>query len=224
MNQESGSEYCYGVLSDSSFFHLINHSSDYSIDEIPEISLGKALNVFDGICTDNGAQKSIAGLPSIQQYCSFTRSSTDLNSNKWKRPYKLYKYDNYKTAFVTIEKGMESFSITAAKKYLTEEEDDDGILGKESPRKLPDIGDTVEVFWQKDEKYYPVIIAAIGPETQKRHVDDGDDDKEILDFSKEKRRIIRAAGLDHEKCTINKVLTSVKQNRCPKSAIHHQST
>ena len=137
-------------------------------------------------------------------------------SKKWEGPYKLYKYDNYKTAFVTIGKGVEPFSITAVKKYLTEEENDDGILSKEASRKMPDIGNRVEVFWPKDEKYYPGIITAIDPETQKRHVDYDDGDKEILDFSKEKWRITRAGGLEHEKCTINKVLTSIKQKSSSK--------
>ena len=81
---------------------------------------------------------------------------------------------------------------------------------------MPDVGNRVEVFWPKDEKYYPGVITAIDPETQKRHVDYEDGDKEILDFSKEKWRIIRAGGLEHEKCTINKVLTSIKQKSLSK--------
>ena len=74
-------------------------------------------------------------------------------------------YDNYKTAFVSIGKGVEPFSITGVKKYLTEEDEEDGILAKDSFGKLPNLRDRVEVFWPKDEKYYPRIIATIDPET-----------------------------------------------------------
>ena len=72
---------------------------------------------------------------------------------------------------MTIGKGIEPFSITAVKQYLTEEDEEDGIMAKESSRKLPDVGDRVEVFWPKDDNQYPVRITAIDPETQKRHVD-----------------------------------------------------
>ena len=82
-------------------------------------------------------------------------------SKKWEGPNKLYKYDNYKTAFLTIERGVEPFSITAVKKNLSEEDEEDGILAKEAPQRLPDIGSLVEAFWPKDERCYPVIITAI---------------------------------------------------------------
>ena len=74
---------------------------------------------------------------------------------------------------------------------MTEEHKEEGILAEGSPRKLSDAGDRVEIFWPKDLKYYNVIIAAIGPEAQKRHIDYGDDDKDIFDFSNEKWRNIQ---------------------------------
>ena len=101
-------------------------------------------------------------------------------SKKWEGPCKLYKYDNYKTAFVSIGRGQEPFSITVVKKYLTEEDEEDGILTIESFRKLPNVGDRVEVFWPKDEKHCSGIIANIDHETQKRHINYEDGDKEIL--------------------------------------------
>ena len=36
-------------------------------------------------------------------------------SKKWEGSYKLCKYDNYKTAFVTIGKGMEPFQLLLSK-------------------------------------------------------------------------------------------------------------
>ena len=77
-DEESVKEHCYAILADSSFSHLIIHSFDYSIENIPEITLGQAPSTFDGICIDNGAQKSTACLPSFHQYCSFIRSYTYL--------------------------------------------------------------------------------------------------------------------------------------------------
>ena len=41
-------------------------------------------------------------------------------SKLWEGPYKIYKYDNYKTIYVEINGGIEPFSITAVKAYLTE--------------------------------------------------------------------------------------------------------
>ena len=103
-----------------------------------------------------------------------------------------------------------NFSITAFKKYLTEEDEEDGVVAKEAPRKLPNVGDRVEVFRSKDEKYYPGIKNAVNPETTNRHIDFGDGDKEILDFSKEKLRIIQIAD-GNGNYTINKDLNLIKQ-------------
>ncbi len=39
----------------------------------------------------------------------------------WDGPYKLYRYDNSKTAYVEIDGSIYRFSVTAVKKYLTED-------------------------------------------------------------------------------------------------------
>ncbi len=108
-------------------------------------------------------------------------------SKKWGGPYKLHKYDNYKTVYVKVGNGVEPFSTTTVKPYLTEENDEvEGILRNEATRTLPHVNERVEVYWPKYEKYYPGTIVSIDDKSKKRHILYDDGDEEILDFSKEK--------------------------------------
>ncbi len=84
-------------------------------------------------------------------------------SNDWMGPYKLYKYDDYKTACIDMGKGIEPFSlynaklfsITAVKPYLRESTGNLQPLPNE-----PRIGDRVEVYWPLDKSYYPGTITS----------------------------------------------------------------
>ena len=59
----------------------------------------------------------------------------------WEGPYKLFKYDDYKTAYVDTGKLIEQFSITAVKLYrIAEGETRDKVMN-------PGIGERVEVYW-----------------------------------------------------------------------------
>ena len=60
--------------------------------------------------------------------------------------YKLYKYDNYKTAYVKIGNGAELFSITTVKPYLTEQNEAEGIMHNEPKRILSHVEGRIEVY------------------------------------------------------------------------------
>ncbi len=105
-------------------------------------------------------------------------------SKKWEWPYKLYKYDNYKTACIKIAYGVVPFSMSAIKPFFTEDSaGEDGIMCNEPARSLPQVNQKVEVLWRKDEKYYSGTIFSIDEATQKRHILYDDGDKEFLDFN-----------------------------------------
>lgn len=68
---------------------------------------------------------------------------------EWKGPYKLYKQDNYKTAYIEMENGTERFSIIGVKCYLMEENKTDSIVANELPRELPNVNDKPKYFGPK---------------------------------------------------------------------------
>ena len=76
-------------------------------------------------------------------------------------PFKLFQYDNYKTAYVDTVKMIEPFSITAVKLYRHE------ISEKENEVLNPEIGKQVEIYWPNDDKYYPGVIYSYDESSRK---------------------------------------------------------
>lgn len=79
---------------------------------------------------------------------------------KWEGPFELISYDGYKTAQIKVENEIKPFSITAVKKFLKEELEEEtenlpmAITTEEMKRK-PTIGSCIEVYWPLDKKFYP---------------------------------------------------------------------
>ncbi len=97
----------------------------------------------------------------------------------------MYKYDNYKTVYVKIGNGVETFSITIVKPHLKREKEEEGIVSNEPSRALPQFNEKVELYWLKYERYYSGTVTPIDDDLKKHHILYDDGDEEILDLSKE---------------------------------------
>ena len=86
INFVSSSSTCH-YLANSAFSHkLAPHVTDSS-----NIFYTRDVDAnFDGICTDNGAQKTVAGYEAYEKYCTFAKTSVDITASK-----ELYKFGNH---------------------------------------------------------------------------------------------------------------------------------
>ena len=96
----------------------------------------------------------------------------------WDGPFKLIRYDNYKTAYVRTGKLIEPFSITAVKQF------------ESADNFAPSVGGRVEVYWPKDDKYYSGKIESYNMIEDTHHVLYGDGDKEDLNFKNERWKLL----------------------------------
>ena len=68
----------------------------------------------------------------------------------WEGPYKLFKYDNYKTTYVDTGKEIEPFSIAAVKLHRIERESSPpGEIASN-----PSVGDRMEVYWPNEKNFF----------------------------------------------------------------------
>ena len=77
----------YHYLADSAFSHKLAPD----VIDISNIFYNSDFEAkFDGICMDNGAQKTVAGCESYEKYCKFAKTSFDLTPSK-----ELYRFWNH---------------------------------------------------------------------------------------------------------------------------------
>ena len=72
------------ILADVSFHHALTSAPD-TLEEAPVREVLFTKNdyaKFEGICMDDGAQKSLAGLPAFERYCAFTKTQAELTPSK----------------------------------------------------------------------------------------------------------------------------------------------
>ena len=72
------------------------------------------------------------------------------------------------------------------KKYLVEgdnEEEYRGFVVPETIKTLPSVNHKVEIFWPKDDKYYPGTVTSIEKHNDKRHIKYDNGDEATFDFT-----------------------------------------
>ena len=76
----------FHVLADLAFAHSIEAGKEISTLPNHESAIlfgrNSSNNGFEGICMDDAAQKSVAGLEAYKRYCSFTNTPIDLNPSR----------------------------------------------------------------------------------------------------------------------------------------------
>ncbi len=72
----------FDALADAAYSHSLLHTRfevfDQQDQNITLFAEHVAPSMFEGICMDNGAEKSVAGLPAYKRYCAHTHSTLDL--------------------------------------------------------------------------------------------------------------------------------------------------
>ena len=77
----------YHYLADIAFFHKLTPN----ITDTSDVFYNSDINAkLDGICMDNGAQKTVAGYEAYEKYCNFTKTSVDLAPS-----IELYRFGNH---------------------------------------------------------------------------------------------------------------------------------